>query len=211
MNCGESFWFSAGSLTATTIASRNNDFLSNTAKAGSTSMSSIGLFWIYSNHLAWWRLFQLRHRFLKGDIRYRVRPKALSLIKQHLGNGDHLMVITATNSFIASEVVKLFGISDYIATEPEVINDRFTGNVSGTPAFGEGKYVRLLEWLDDKDYSLSDASFYSDSHHDIPLLQRVGNPVVVNPDSILKDHAAINGWVSLDLAMAMPGVADVKI
>ncbi len=86
-----------------------------------------------------------------------------------------------------------------IAVEPEIRDGRYTGRVSGTPSYREGKVKRLEEWLVDKDLTLDDAWFYSDSHNDLPLLQLVEHPVAVDPDPTLHEEAERRGWRIMSL------------
>ena len=84
-------------------------------------------------------------------------------------------------------------------------NGEFTGAVDGTPSFREGKVARLEAWLATRGQRLDEFShswFYSDSLNDLPLLQRVTDPVAVDPDDTLRAHAAKHGWPILTLADA---------
>ena len=47
--------------------------------------------------------------------------------------------------------------------------------------------------------SFADSCFYSDSLNDIPLLERVKNPVAVDPDETLRAHAEKHGWRIISL------------
>ncbi len=72
----------------------------------------------------------------------------------------------------------------------------------GTPCFREGKVRRLDEWLEGLGRRLQDfaeSSFYSDSHNDLPLLERVSRPVAVDPDAALGAEAARRGWERISL------------
>jgi phosphoserine phosphatase len=78
-------------------------------------------------------------------------------------------------------------------------NGRYTGEVAGTPSFREGKVQRLLDWLQGTGAELAGSTFYSDSHNDIPLLERVDYPVAVDPDEHLRRHARDRGWRIISL------------
>ena len=109
------------------------------------------------------------------------------------------MIITATNSFVTRPIAERFGIRHLIATEPHREDGRFTGRVAGEPSFREGKVTRLRQWLDGTGHGLEGSYFYSDSHNDIPLLERVDHPVAVDPDEHLERHAGEQGWPVISL------------
>ena len=142
------------------------------------------------------------HRqFMDIKIRPMIRPQARALIERH--RGDLCAVITATNSFVTSPIAREFGVAHLIATEPEQRGGEFTGRVSGIPCFKEGKVKRLEAWLAGQGKTIAafdESWFYSDSHNDLPLLERVTHPVAAHPDEKLRAHAAARGWkiVSLD-------------
>ena len=141
-------------------------------------------------------------RFMSERIRPMIRPGARARVRRHLDAGDLCAVITATNSFITAPIAREFGVPHLIATEPESKDGRFTGRVSGTPCFREGKVRRLDEWLASLGQSLEafeTSTCYSDSHNDLPLLGRVRHPVAVDPDETLAQHAAQHGWPVLSL------------
>jgi HAD superfamily hydrolase (TIGR01490 family) len=144
-------------------------------------------------------LQQWRRQYVEEKITPVLLPRAQALIERHRQQGDTLIVITATNRFLTDPVVKLYGISHLIATEPEMQNDQYTGKVAGTPCFQDGKVVRLTEWLDENRQSLQDSWFYSDSHNDLPLLNKVTHPVAVDPDAILERHASDHDWPIISL------------
>jgi HAD superfamily hydrolase (TIGR01490 family) len=135
-------------------------------------------------------------------MRQKIEPilldKAQKVVDQHKSQGDTLLVITATNSFITWPIVKRYGIENLIATEPEVKNGRYTGKVSGIPCYKNGKVDNLVPWLKENQETLTDSTFYSDSNNDLPLLRLVDRPVAVNADPILTEVARQNGWETLD-------------
>ena len=96
-------------------------------------------------------------------------------------------------------IAALYDIQHLLATEPEIINGTYTGSVTGTPCFQDGKVERLGGWLEDNQQSLDDSWFYSDSHNDLPLLGKVTHPVAVDPDEILAQHARDHDWPIISL------------
>lgn len=138
-------------------------------------------------------------RFMQEKIAGMILPKAKALVEQHRVQGHTLMIITATNAFITAPIAKRFGIDILIATEPEIRNNLYTGDITGTPCYREGKVERLNAWLNNNNKTLHDSFFYSDSHNDLPLLQKVGQPIAVDPDDKLKAFAEQHGWQVMSL------------
>lgn len=136
----------------------------------------------------------MRKKFINEKIKPVYLEKAQKLIDKHKEKGDTLLVITATNRFVAEDIVKIYGIENMLATEPEIKNKRYTGKITGTPTYAQGKVENLILWLQNNKESMLNSSFYSDSYNDIPLLEFVDNPVAVNPDEKLYLHAKKNSW-----------------
>jgi HAD superfamily hydrolase (TIGR01490 family) len=146
------------------------------------------------NELLLWR-----NQFMEEKIRPMLQRKAIELLDYHRDQQHTLMIITATNRFVTEPVAELLGVEHLIATEPELVNGRFTGGVAGTPSFQHGKVERLNDWLESTGESLNGAWFYSDSHNDLPLLRQVDHPVAVDPDPTLEEVARQNGWKIMSL------------
>lgn len=147
-------------------------------------------------------LDELLQKYMGKVIRPMMTQKAQDLVNKHKANGDLCMVITATNSYVTRPIVTAYGIEHLIGTDLEMINGEFTGGVSGTPSFGQGKVIRLNEWLAAKGQTLADfetSYFYSDSHNDLPLMKLVTNPVAVDADSTLTTYASERGWAVISL------------
>lgn len=148
------------------------------------------------------KLDALHQHYMERKIRPMMTQKAKDLVNQHKANGDLLLIITATNSFVTGPIATEFGVDNLIGTDPEQVNGEFTGKVSGLPSFQEGKVTRLEEWLSARGQSLADFEttwFYSDSRNDLPLLKQVNKPVAVDPDDTLRDYAQQQGWPIISL------------
>ena len=140
--------------------------------------------------------------FMAARIRPAMGPASRALVRRHLDAGDLCAVVTATNSFVTGPIAREFGVLHLVATEPEQAAGRFTGRVAGTPCFREGKIARVDAWLAGQGRALKDfskSSFYSDSHNDLPLLERVTHPVAVDPDPNLAAVARARGWPAVSL------------
>lgn len=138
-------------------------------------------------------------QFMRDKIEPIMLPQAQALLARHREQGHQLLIITATNAFITRPIATALGIEELIACEAEIIDGYYTGEPSGVPSFHSGKVTRLEQWLASSEHNLAGAWFYSDSHNDLPLLERVDNPVAVDPDPTLRQHAEQAGWKILSL------------
>ena len=136
--------------------------------------------------------------FMQKKIEPILLPKAQAIVDKHRQKGDTLLVITATNRFVTTPIVKKYGINNLLATEPEIKNNKYTGRVLGEPCFQLGKITHLKRWMKEKNEDLKGSTFYSDSHNDLPMLELVDHPVVVNGDEKLLDIAKKRDWPSLN-------------
>jgi HAD superfamily hydrolase (TIGR01490 family) len=138
--------------------------------------------------------------FMRLRILPMITPAARELVQRHAK--ELSAIVTATNSFITAPIAREFAVPHLIATEPETLDGRFTGRVRGTPCFREGKIERVNAWLGSLGQRLGDfdeSTFYSDSHNDLPLLERVSRPVAVDPDEALAAEARQRGWAIISL------------
>lgn len=140
------------------------------------------------------------HRdFMRDCVEPIILPKALELLASHRAAGDKLVIITATNRFVTGPIAERLGVETLLATECELQDGRYTGRSFDVPCFREGKVTRLNRWLEENGLSLEDSYFYSDSMNDLPLLEQVTHPVVVNPDPNLHEEAKRRGWKEISL------------
>ncbi|MBB3009204.1 HAD family hydrolase [Cupriavidus alkaliphilus] len=152
------------------------------------------------------RLTQWRADFMRDVIVPAIPPATRNLLARHLGAGDLCCIVTATCRFITEPIARELGVPHLLAVEAEHdVHGEFTGALAGVPAYGPGKVLRVLAWLDTLGLAhaeLAHATFYSDSRNDLPLLESVGHPVAVNPDPTLRDAAGARGWPVMQLFAA---------
>lgn len=149
----------------------------------------------------------LQQEFMSSTVETMILPKAQILLREHRDNGDYCLIITATNHFVTAPIAVRLGVDDLIATDLELVDDNYTGKVQGVPSFQSGKVRRLQDWLQaynagrsiGDQLSMEDSVFYSDSFNDLPLLERAGKAVAVDPDSVLREQAGKRGWEVISL------------
>ena len=138
-------------------------------------------------------------QFMASKIEPHILPKAEELLARHRTKGDTLLISAATNRFKTGPIAERLGVDNLIAVEPEMVNGRYTGRVDGVPSYREGKVIRLQAWLEAQDITMDGAWFYSDSHNDLPLLEKVDHPVAVDPDDTLRKVAEERNWRIMSL------------
>ncbi len=143
------------------------------------------------------RLYTLRKEYLE-QVRQVVRVKMMRKVNRFRTLGFTLLLITAANSFIAEPIADLLRFPHLICTEIKLNNGQYTTELEGIPAFREGKSQRLDLFLSREGITLKESWGYSDSHNDLPLLNRVEHPVAVMPDSVLRAYAKQHGWKIID-------------
>jgi HAD superfamily hydrolase (TIGR01490 family) len=144
---------------------------------------------------AYWE--PVRERFLRDVIQPRIPGDARALLQRHRDQGHTLVLTTATNRVVSALTALDLGVDHYLATDVELVDGRFTGRTQGVLNMRTGKVERLRSWLqqrDEPDTVLRQASFYTDSINDLPLLSVVRWPVVVDPDPRLESAALRKGW-----------------
>ena len=117
------------------------------------------------------------------------------LIEGHKAQGHQVVLVTSATRYQAEPVAELLGITQIRCTELEIVDGRVAGGVE--PCYGEGKLVAASDYAREVSADLTDAYFYSDSADDLPLLEKVGKPVVVNGKSKLVAVGDGRGWPSL--------------
>ena len=139
-------------------------------------------------------LLKLRQQFIEDKIKPIVTQPGKEIINHALQNGKTVVIATATNDFVTRPIADLFNVQTLIATEFEIKNQQFTGKVIDVPCFREGKLNKVQKWVDDNNFDLSKASFYSDSFNDLPLLEKVKTPVIVDGDDKLVEIGKNRDW-----------------
>lgn len=145
-------------------------------------------------------------RFMREVMMPAIGDAARALVRRHIEAGDRVAIATSTNEFITRPIADAFGVSVLISTELERnAAGHVTGRIRGVPSLREGKVRRVEEWLLGQGLRLADfeaSVFYSDSTNDLPLLERVSEPVATNTSPALEAIARQRGWRILQLFQA---------
>ena len=112
------------------------------------------------------------------------------LLEKH--KKDEVLIASGALDFIVKGFADYFGVEEFLGTKTEFVEDKVTGETTGEPNFDKGKLVHVLEWCRKKKLNIEKATFYTDSIHDLPLVEKCKNSIVVSPDEKLKEHAEKN-------------------
>jgi HAD superfamily hydrolase (TIGR01490 family) len=133
-------------------------------------------------------------RWVEDQVLPRLLPTALRQVETHRDEGKFLAILSTSPSYVVRPIARYLGMHDVGCTELEVERGHFTGRLHGPPCYGPGK-VQWAESMGQKHgLDLSGSWFYTDSYTDLPMLERVTNRVVVNPDPRLRRVARRRGW-----------------
>ena len=132
--------------------------------------------------------------FISETIEPMINISMLRVIHNHNDQGDILLLASATNEILVRPIGARLGFKNIIASRVRVNDGKYTNEFINPPAIGEGKLMHVQSWCADKGFLLEDATFYSDSIYDLPLLRSVKEPIAVNPDQHLLEIADKKGW-----------------
>ena len=143
-----------------------------------------------------------REEYLREIMAPLILPKARELIASHGARGHVTAIVTAANSFLTAPIARMIGVEHLLASDPEIADGEYTGKIAGIPCFHEGKIEKLDAWLASRSEALSDfpeSWFYGDSQSDVPLMEKVTNPVAVGEDEALGRIARERNWPVISL------------
>ncbi|WP_141881499.1 HAD family hydrolase [Homoserinimonas aerilata] len=137
---------------------------------------------------------ELAEKIFDESIERRLWPETVGLAREHMAQGHEVWLITATPEVIAGVIARRLGLTGALGTRLEQHDGRFTGQLDGSVLHGEEKAVAARALMIERGAEAADCWAYSDSRNDLPLLELVGNRVVVNPDAVLLEHATTHDW-----------------
>ncbi len=134
-----------------------------------------------------------QHWFDEMAVHY-IAEKAVQRMNEHRARGHLVTIISASTPYVVGPVARYLGVEDYLCTRLEVVEGRLTGRIIPPACYGPGKVYWAQDYANRHKADLRQAYFYTDSYSDLMLLEHVGHPQAVNPDSRLKAHAIRCGW-----------------
>ena len=130
-------------------------------------------------------------------MRPAIYDRGVSLAEAHQRRGDRIVLLSASATMLLEHFRDALPITDVIAFTQRSVDGVLTDTYDEPVPYGANKLTLAQRYVEQHDESLADATFYTDSITDLPLLERVGVPRPVNPDLRLTRVAEKNGWPSL--------------
>jgi len=141
---------------------------------------------------------QRTRQFFAQDVAHRLQPGAKKTLLEHRNQGHSLVLLTASSSYQSQAAIESWGLDHWIANCFPTQDGYLDGTFAQPLCYGSGKVELAEKWAKEHQIDLSRSYFYSDSFSDLPMLQRVGFPKVVNPDPKLKSYSKRMNWQILN-------------
>ena len=140
-----------------------------------------------------------------------VQPFADAAFEMHRTAGRPIVLATTTPYDLVKPFADRLGLDDVVATRYRVREDgNYDGTLEGPFVWSAGKLEAITAWAEEHGIDLAHSYAYSDSVYDTPMLDAVGNPVVVNPDPRMVLMAAARRWPTMNLDVS-PGVVKIPV
>ncbi len=139
--------------------------------------------------------------FYDDELAGAYAPGGIAAVRAHQRAGDPTVLLTSAAAILARRVQQELGLDAALGLELESVDGRFTGGIAQL-SFGRAKVALAERWAEENGVDLAQSWFYSDSISDLPLLERVGRAMVVQPDLRLARVAKKRGWPVLDWGKA---------
>jgi putative phosphoserine phosphatase/1-acylglycerol-3-phosphate O-acyltransferase len=155
-------------------------------------------------------LVELGEKVTSEHLAAEVYPEIRAMMQAHDRQGHTIVILSSATRYQIEPLARRLGVTHIVCTQAEVAGGQLTGRLIGAPCFGENKRLAAQAFAREHGVRLAKSYFYSNGAEDLPLLEEVGHPVAVNPDSKLAAVARKNGWRSIHLeSRGTVGMGDV--
>ena len=136
----------------------------------------------------------LSTEMFETSLRPKIFSEAVSQIQEHKAQGTAVIFVTGSLDFIVQPIADYLEVDAVLAPQLREENGQFTGELTTEPLIGEEKAKTVRSYANQYEISLEESYAYGDSQSDLPMLECVGYPVVVNPGKALRQKALESGW-----------------
>ena len=132
--------------------------------------------------------------FFNEKLKKFIFPEIVDIIREHRANGRKLLIVSNSADIIVKKVAAFLGIENYVCTQLEAINGKFTGKILGDIVYGKNKVKFAKEFIKKNNLSFNNSYSYADHISDLNLLLEISKPYAVNPDRGLLKEAKKRNW-----------------
>lgn len=132
--------------------------------------------------------------WVEAEVLAYVTAAARAEVERQRAAGSICALLTGTSPYVADPVAAHLRVEHVLSSRLSVRGGRFTGEVEPPLCYGAGKVERARAWAAERGVDLARSVFYTDSVSDLPMLEAVGEPRVINPDPRLAALARRRGW-----------------
>ena len=153
-----------------------------------------------------WDADQLREivaEALQEAVEPIIYEEAANLIDEHHAAGRDVVIVSSSGQEIVELIGAMLGADHSIGTRVAIVDGQYTGQIEFY-AYAENKAQAMRDLADERGYDLSQSYAYSDAATDLPMLESVGFPSVVNPDRPLRREAMARDWPILTFSKPVP-------
>ena len=140
------------------------------------------------------RVKQLAGEQFETYVRSKLFPAALDRIREHQDRGNLIVLVTGSLDFIIQPLADYLQSDAALTVQLEEAHGKFTGELTTLPLSEEEKVRAIQAFVEQHNVDLAASYAYGDSRADLPMLECVGNPIVVNPSKGLREVAIESGW-----------------
>lgn len=132
--------------------------------------------------------------FVGERVRSEITEAARAAVEHHRAAGHVIAILSSSTQYVTTRVAQDFGIEHVLCTRLVATDGVFTGEYERPACYGAGKITWAERFAREHGVDLAQSYFYTDSYTDLPMLERVGNRRVVNPDMRLGREAKRRNW-----------------
>jgi HAD superfamily hydrolase (TIGR01490 family) len=132
--------------------------------------------------------------FVEEVVYPAIAPSAFEAVETHRRDGHVLAILSTSTPYITEPLAQKLGIDHVLCTRLDIVDGKFAGTHKKPACYGAGKVHWAERFAGEQGVDLATSFFYTDSYSDLPMLERVGEKRVINPDGRLARHARRVGW-----------------
>jgi HAD superfamily hydrolase (TIGR01490 family) len=140
------------------------------------------------------------------DVAHHAAPGSWATIEAHREAGHALILLTSSSPYEAKKALAHYNLESSLSSHYEVTDGKFTGNPVLPLCYGAGKIHYAEAHAKEANIDVDNSYFYTDSYTDLPMLERVANPRIINPDGRLARTSRKRGWPIIDWSTRTPEI-----